>query len=143
MNFAPKTEEEIDEESLIPEGEWDFEVIVAKDKVSASGNDMIELKLKVWANPNERVMTDWILEKFAHKLRHFCEATGLIDQYNSGSLVAEDCLGKTGRLIVGRSKNKQTGKLQASVTDYVGESASGGRNPRLEQVALKDDNIPF
>ena len=41
MRFTPKTEEQIHEENLFPEGEYDFQCIEANDAVSKSGNEMI------------------------------------------------------------------------------------------------------
>lgn len=143
MKFQPKTENEIANENLIEPGEYDFEVVAAFDKVSKSGNDMIELKLRVFAE-RERVINDFLLEKIAYKLRHFAEATGLLDTYNSGDLIADDCVGKAGRVKIGIQKDK-TGAYpdKNTVNDYVVDGTSEPKPVRLEQVALKDDDIPF
>lgn len=140
MKFQPKTENEIASENLIEPGEYDFEVVAAFDKVSkTSGNDMIELKIKVFAD-REKVISDYLLEKMAYKLRHFAEATGLLEVYNSGDLIADDCVGKSGRLELGIQRDK-TGAHpdKNTVKDYV---TDGVRSERSESVA-KDDNIPF
>lgn len=121
MRFQAKSENDIRRESLMPVGEYGFEVIHAEDKQSKSGNDMIALKMLVYMpDGTQRHMRDWILEAFAMKLRHFCEATGLIDRYQAGTLCAADCMGRTGRVRVGINEDK-SGDYPPSnkVIDYV------------------------
>jgi hypothetical protein len=119
MNFTPKTQREIDEDNLLPVGEADFEVMDATDKQSKSGNDMIELKVKIWATGGgEGFVWDYLLEKMAYKLRHFCYATGLGDKYDSGTITAPDCVGKAGKCML--KVEKQTGySNKNSIADYI------------------------
>jgi hypothetical protein len=122
MRFTPKTEQEIQQALLLPDGEYDFEVISALDKQSKSGNDMIELKLRVFHEQSERFITDYLMEAMAFKLRHFCGAAGLMDEYESGALAAGMCVGKAGRVKLIIQKDK-TGAYpdKNSVRDYVTE----------------------
>lgn len=144
MNFAPKTEKEIAEANLLEPGVYDYEVVYAQDKVSKSGNDMIELKLRIFSDRGERLIHDYLLEAIAYKLRHFCESAGILSQYEAGSLIAEDCLGKAGKLKLGIQRDK-TGAYpdKNTVQDYEVDGASEPKPVRFEQVALKDDNVPF
>ena len=48
LEFQPKTEEELKTFVLLPEGEYDFDVIGAEEQTSKSGNAMIKLTLKVY-----------------------------------------------------------------------------------------------
>lgn len=120
MNFTPKSEQEINEENLIPDKTvCDFEILEAKDtKSKKNGADMIELKVKVFHGEGFKIMSDWLLEAMAAKLRHFCEATNLMKEYQDGSLKATHCHGVCGKLKV---KLEPAGEYKAknSVRDYV------------------------
>ncbi len=151
MNFPPKTEEEIQAMGLIEEGTYPFEVLEAKDSKSKSGNEMIELKLRIWDNlGRERQCFDYLLEAMAFKLRHFCEAVGLLDKYNAGTLLASDCLSRCGKLelVVQPGKQKPDGSYyqdKNSVKDYV--KPEGGAVTASTEAAkdsdFKDDDVPF
>jgi hypothetical protein len=98
MKFQPKTQDQIERENLLPAGTYDYEVLQATDKTSKSGNDMIHLKLKVFRPEGGFVYADdYLLEKMAFKLIHFCHGAGLEDKYNAGELAASDCIGRTGK----------------------------------------------
>lgn len=142
MQFKPKSEKEISEENLLPNGEYDFEVTAALDAKSASGNEMIKLQLNVFDdNGNLRIIFDYLLESMAFKLRHAADACGVIDKYESGSLVADDFMGKTGRLKLAIQKDK-TGDYpdKNTVRDYIKREAEGVIPAGLPAL---DDTIPF
>lgn len=150
MNFQPHSEQEIQAMGLIEEGVYPFEVIEAADKKSKSGNDMIELKLKLWDNlGRERQCFDYLLEAMAFKLRHFCEAVGLLDKYEAGSLQASDCLSRSGKLELVIQEGKQnpnggTYPNKNSVKDYI--KPEGGAVSKPSEEAKDDgfsDDIPF
>jgi len=97
MKFDPKTEDELARESLLPDGIYPFEVLLAADEFSKAGNEMIKLKLNVFGPDGEQVhVYDYLLEKLAYKLRHFADTTGLLGDYERGELTAFSCMGKTG-----------------------------------------------
>ena len=121
MRFTPKTEKEIVEDKLYPEGTYGFQIISADERVSKSGNDMIELKLQVYSNEGKFILVnDYLLESMMFKLLHACEACGLQSKYESGQLDAEDFIDKTGYLKLTIQKDK-TGQYpdRNSVKDYV------------------------
>lgn len=152
MNFQPKTEEELQAEAVMPGGEYDFEVIEAADTISKrSGNDMITAKLKVFAPDGSfRTVTDYLMEKMAWKLRHFCEATGLMDKYDAGTLAARNCEGRAGRVILQVDPERKsedgtkTYSPKNSVKDYVA-SAGGTRRANVPAMSddMEDSEIPF
>src|SRR6478736_10369488 len=107
MKFKAKTEKEIAEENNIPNGDYAYEVLSAEDKISAAGNDMIALTLRIFVGEASRQLTDFLLESMPGKLFHFCSYTGLARQYQDGTLTADDCLGKSGYLTIGTSKGKK------------------------------------
>ena len=99
MKFTPMTEAEIVSASLLEAGEYPFEVLAASEEISKAGNEMIRVKLAVFGpNGQQAHVYDYLMEKMAFKLRHFCETTGLIAKYEAGTLGELDCAGKTGRV---------------------------------------------
>lgn len=151
MKFTPKTEKEIAEANLLSEGEYDFEIIGAEDKVSSRGNDMIYLKLKVFADDGGfKFVDDYLLEAIEYKLRHAAEGTGLLEKYETGHLLASDFLGKCGKvkLVIQKDKNGQYPDKNA-VKDYVidreARAQAGTRQAATNSQAPieLDDEIPF
>jgi hypothetical protein len=155
MRFEAKSENELRRENLIPAGEYPFEVLTAEDKKSAKGNDMIALKLIVYMwDGSQRHVYDWILEAFAFKLRHFCEVTGLIENYNSGRLCAADCVGRSGKVKIGINEDK-SGDYPPNnkVLDYIVPKGNAQQDapaavqkhaPRESAKQLDDDEkLPF
>jgi hypothetical protein len=121
MQFQAKTEKQINEENLIPEGVYPFDVMNADNKTSKAGNEMIELELRIYcADGRERSLNDWLMPKMAFKLFHFCAYCGLSQQYDAGTLTAADCVGKSGFVKIGIQADKQ-GQYpdRNSVKDYV------------------------
>ena len=141
MNFTPKSDKEIAEENLLPKGEYDYQVIEALDQYSKSGNEMINLKLRFFHGENgTRVFRDYLLEAMPGKLKHFCASHDLQSKYDAGTLCAEDCVGLTGRAVVGIKKDK-TGQYSDANTvfDYV--VAKGATTAATPSAA--DDDCPF
>jgi len=122
MNFKPRSEQEIAESQLFPKGVYDFEIVAAFDKLSkSSGRPMIELKVKVLdAKRGIRVVTDYLLEQRAMKLRHAAEACGLLGEYETGELSGRDFLNKQGKLKLAIEKDRTHRFPDKNVvTDYV------------------------
>ena len=98
MKFNPMDEEVTEEKpkrELLPDGDYDFEVVNAEDKISKAGNEMIKLQLKV----RDRFIFEHLvhLEKIAWKIKRFCESVDMIDHYREGYLAAGDIIGRRGR----------------------------------------------
>jgi hypothetical protein len=152
MKLKPKSEREIAEDSLLPKGDYSFEVASAENKTSKSGNEMIELKLHVFDDGGDpRILFDYLLESMPRKLRHAAEACGLVSEYDMGSLDAIDFVGKTGTIKVGIQKDK-AGQYpdRNSVYDYVAKSAAAAPqgNSKVPSGLLGEgkelnDEIPF
>jgi hypothetical protein len=146
MKFTPKSEKEIAEENLWPAGEYGFEVIEAADKTSKSGNEMIELKLKVTNDEGAFIfVNDYLLESLSYKLRHAADACGVLEQYETGSLVGNDFISATGTLKLKIQKDK-TGQYADKnvVADYKKrEGAANGVAPVQAAAKFIDDTVPF
>jgi len=148
MRFTAKTEEQIAQGNLIPDGTYNFRVEAAQNKFSKNGNEMIELQLTIWDHENkQRVLTDYLVEAIEYKLRHFCTATGLLSVYEANELNDVQCVGKTGNVEIGRKKGKDDDRYWNVVKDYVAPSqdgASGPNEPIPPKAAVPfNDDIPF
>lgn len=143
MRFTAKSEKEVQEEGLLPKGNYSFEISDAKDEVSKSGNEMIKLILNVYdENGNSRLIFDYLLESIAYKLRHAAEACGLLEKYESELLIAEDFKGKTGIVSVGIQKDK-TGNYpdKNTIKDYVIKKYD--ESPKDHVPNFPDEDLPF
>lgn len=150
MRFEPKTEKQIAEEGLIPDGTvCDFEVVEAEDAVSKAGNEMIAVKLKVWRpSGGTTILRDWLVSTLQRKILDFAKATGMADAYHAGTFDASDLIGKAGKLKV-KVENSPDYGAQNKVSYYVAGDApkrepamagGGGRKPAKSDL---DDDIPF
>ena len=154
MRFKPKTEQQIMDERLAPEGNYGFVVEKAEDTRSKSGNDMIKLELRVYRKDNSYFhVFDYLLEAMMFKLKHFCDATELSHKYEDGTLQARDCIGKRGyvKIIVQEDKTGQYEPKNA-VKDYVtdkdnSKAAVNSAKPKGEEAPdtsdFDDSDIPF
>ena len=148
MRFNPRSEQELAQMGLLPEGEYDYSVIEAKDSLSkASGKEMVEMKIAVWDKEGrEHVMFDYLIESMGHKLRHFCEANNLLDKYTAGEIHANDCRGKQGKvfIIIQKGKPNPNGGYypdRNSVKDYAIHETLG--QPVKVADNYLNDEIPF
>ena len=144
MRFAPKTEEQLNEENLIPAGNYPFEVVIAEEKQSKAGNDMIALKLRVYHGERALCVNDWLMESMGFKLRHFCEETGLLDKYEAGTLRADDCDGKSGFVTLKVEPKKGDFAAKNAVKDYCKAKEEDKANAALASASTKDpdDDLP-
>lgn len=149
MQFKPKTEKEIKEAALAPEGEYDFEVLGAEDTASKkTGAPMIKVTLGLYSGESIRWrVTDYLLAAMEAKLRHFCDGVGLLSKYEFGSLCAADCLGRSGKLKLSIKQDK-TGTYpdQNAVKDYIVRPAKPLQSAPAKPANIaagESDNDPF
>lgn len=141
MRFKPQSEEELNSFKLLDNGEYDFTVVYAEDKISEKGNEYIFMKLQVWDKEGRERLIFTNLA-FIKLLKHFCDVTGLEDKYKTGEINAEDCLYKTGKVLIGfkPGEKKPEGGYYPDkniVEDYIKNLTSSS-----EEKLLSDD-IPF
>lgn len=149
MTFTPKTEQQLKEKNLWPDGSYDFRVQEAEDSISKSGNEQIKLKLVIFKGEASRFVFDYLSPLMEFKLRHFCEATGLLLKYDSGRLTADDMIGREGIVQIRTEPAKGNYEARNGVKDYVVKK-SDIRRPDKKTASLplattnpKEDEVPF
>lgn len=105
FTFQPMTDEEIDAINIIEEGKYSFEVLRSIRKTSQKGNPMAELNIRFWDNKGQaHTIFDYLVFSAVplniKKVKHFCDATGLIEQYKKGE-IPEELGGYSGQFIIG------------------------------------------
>lgn len=141
----------------VPNGAYPFTVLNASLQESKAGNEMISLELEV--NVGERYIKVFDRLVFTDKalgfIKRFCEATGLEDKWEAGSLEAEDCIGAEGLVQI------EKGDQYMEVAYYLapGEKPKFAESPKATQrpkakpkaepivnpmgVSFADDDISF
>ena len=126
MQVTPKSEEV--QPLVLPAGEYDAFTRSAKDKVSKSDNEMIELVLSVWdGQGNETMVFDYLLDAMPLKLRHFCVAVGIEDAYNAGELTAELCQEHNVRVKLKIEESRGEWPRSNKIIDYLASDATVDR----------------
>jgi hypothetical protein len=127
-------------DGLLPEGQYEAVVKRAEEKVSKSGNPMIELIVTCFTVTGAKVdVFDYLLstDDWAWKVRHFCESAGL--EWAGGSLNDHQCVDRNVR--VNLSIKKQAGYPDKnSVADYLPRPTFA---VNAVNRAPEDDDIPF
>lgn len=136
---APKSEKELAEANLYQPGIYDYEVLNAEDRVSkTSQKEMVWIKLKVFNNEGNFIFVDdyMVDGTMEHKIRHLCDASGMLKNYEAGEIDPSLFIGKSGRVKIGIAKDK-TGQYpdKNSVVDYVVSQEAAGDD--------LNDSLPF
>jgi hypothetical protein len=126
MQYKAKSEKELNEQSLLQRGEYDFEIQAAVDAVSGPnsktpGTEMIKLTLSVYAeNGRKQFVRDILHPAMEVKLRHFADCVGILDRYErEDPFIADELVGKTGRVKI-KIVDKDDGyPAKNEVADYV------------------------
>jgi len=154
MRFTPKSDTELS--NLLPDGVYDFCIKHAEDAISKSGNEMIKATISLYdSHGREHTLTDYLLEAMPRKLKHFSYAVGLQKEYEQGSLNANDCINKTGRLelsieIGGRNPSGGFYPNKNSIVDYMLDnepvevvSTIKTSSTNKKDHPILDDDVPF
>lgn len=149
LKFTPKREEDLSD--LLSIGNGKFEVVNAKEIDASNGNPMIRLYLKVWdQNGKQGFIYDNLMlneNNFSlRKILHFCKATGLLDQYEKGILMASNCTGKSGLLRIGIQKDRNGQYRDKNVaSDYLEYKKSANTPEYVKNNTQEkfDDDLPF
>lgn len=149
MRFTPKTDKEIEEERLLPEGEYSFEVTQAVQYRSKAGNDMMKVMMKVFKPDGKHILiTDYLGEMMLYKLKHFFDATGLQELYEAGEVHTndlgeyEDLHGATGELKLGIQKSDDYPDRN-NVKDYIPADGDKEKPKQNKKKVLKEMHKPL
>lgn len=146
MRFNPLSEDELASQSLLEPGIYPFEVMAASEEISKAGNEMIKIKINVFGPNGKQIhIYDYLIEKLQFKLRHFCEATGLLAKYESGKLSELDCEGKSGMVKIKIDAANGQYLAKNAVHDYVKPVNPEPVKPEPRNIPKDefDDDVPF
>lgn len=121
MRFEALSEEQLAKAGLLPDGEYNVEVVASQDSISQNHNDMIVLTLNVYdMEGNKRTVKDYLVASPGglRKVRHACAQFGLLDRYSGGQLEAFDFVGKSGLAKIKIQPAKDGFPAKNSVDDY-------------------------
>tara|TARA_R100001443_G_scaffold5858_5_gene14678 strand:+ start:6965 stop:7393 length:429 start_codon:yes stop_codon:yes gene_type:complete len=142
MQFDPNTVK--DASWLVPEGEYDFEIVHAEDSVSNFGLQQMFFKFRVFlADGNTALIHQYIDENHLYQLKHLCNSIGCIEFWNDGDCDPGDMFNKSGRGFLGTYDKKDGTKRNTFKRFLEPEEAS---KKKLEDDIKKvegDDDIPF
>jgi methylmalonyl-CoA mutase N-terminal domain/subunit len=142
MRFKTYSEKDLPRK-IIDKGVYDVEVIEAIDQVSKNDKEMIRLTIAVWSG--DRVVNriyDYLLDEMPAKLRHACDAFGLLAKYETGSLRAFDFEGRVGKAKIGIEVDKNgVYPDKNKIDDYVCREAKHLADQNNAPPA--DSDLPF
>jgi hypothetical protein len=148
--FNPLTDAELEESSLVPDGEYKFIVTQSVYKVSQKGNQMAELQIAIEDSTgatrkifDHLVFSDHPLN--IKKIKRFCDSTGLEEQYKQGAIPV-DLTNLEGIVRIGIQPEKQnpSGGFYAKkniVIEYI--KLSSGKLAANTEKEFIDDSFPF
>lgn len=138
MRFDPK-----DAVNLMPDGEYDAEIVDAEEQRSSKGNDMMKLTVRVFPGGGPRIVFDYaVVPSTLYKLKQLAGAAGLADKFASGELQAEDVKGQSVRVTIGTEPAKNGFDAKNKITRYLPQVA-GEMPGRSSTPPRHDDDIPF
>lgn len=146
LQHEPKTEEELI--SLIPEDTIVyFTLKSAENYIGSSGKKSIKIVLEFFdENENKRLMTDYITPSYHKKYKHFFDAIGKHDVYQSGN-VSEDVFEKdldSGMAVIGIQKGGNGYPDKNIFKDYLSKEKAAEIGLKNKSQAHEfDDDIPF
>jgi len=166
MRYTPYSENEIKSMNIMDAGVYSFQVAEVETTKNGhpmsdrNGNDMCKLKLTLWdSESRERVVYTYITgdSNFAYKLRHFAKTTGMLKEYEDGTLNMRDAVGLQGtaEIVIKKGTPKQDGSGDVwpdrnDVKDFVGEGQAAGHfvssappqgHPATQNIP--QDDLPF
>ena len=157
FHFKTLSETEVKHIGLIPQGEYDFVVATAVQKQSKANLPMIELLLEIYDKQgNKRIMRDWLSASEAPmarmKIREFCYAIGMGDEYEMGVIDEFKLSGRSGKVEVFIEESRdpkypnprnQLKYIDPGFLQAVLKQAKTPPNSVANPPNLVDDDIPF
>lgn len=140
MKFDPK-----DAVNLIPDGEYDAEILDAEETRSKAGNDMMKLTVKVFPGGGDRVVFDYaVVPKTLYKLKQLAAAVGEGAKFAAGELGPSDLRGKGCRVTIETEEGRNGFDDKNTIRRYLPQVAGASPPSRQTQSTPPgDDEIPF
>lgn len=142
--------------SLLKEGEYDAVVIASSDRVSSTGNPMMDITLQVFDDAGKsRDIRDFLVftKSMMWKVIRFADSAGILKKYEEGNLCSETALGQRVRVKIGVEEgneipvDKLNGKPIGSkyspknkVEDYI--KKGGEKLSNKKENIFDDSDIP-
>jgi hypothetical protein len=125
---------------------YDATVTQATEKVSKAGNDYINLKLAVYADPDKpATLYTVVMPSFPDKFTAFLMSAGMYRQLASQEIYASDCEGKNCKVIIGKEKNDK-GYAEVDTFEIPADAAARLAEAKKELAAapaVSDSDLPF
>jgi len=138
VKFDPK-----DAVNLIPDGEYDAEIVDAEETKSKAGNDMMKLTVKVFPGGGDRIVFDYaVVPKTLYKLKQLAAAVGEGAKFAAGQLEPSDLRGKGCRVTIETEAGKNGFDDKNAIRRYLPQVA-GEMPGRSSTPPRHDDDIPF
>lgn len=151
MKVTPKTENEIAIANLLPKGWYPCTITEAEEKKSKkSGNDMIELNVKVYRPTGGfNFIRDYLMdnEASAAGLRHCADMCGCLADYEAGDIKPEIWIDKEGWVKIGIEKGNNGYSDKNRIHDYAKEDPTAKKPATTTAPAAPakpdEDDIPW
>lgn len=153
MSFAfnPKTDAEIDaiqNRALLPDGIYPFTVKDFEQKISKSGNEMLQVRLGVIdKDGSERNIIDYLVatDQMMFKLKHFCDTIGFEKEYAKGQFEPSKCVGRSGKATIGIQKGgaKMDGSGYYADKNNIKDYVKSDEKQKLPADVDLNDDITF
>lgn len=144
---------------LLKEGEYEAVIISSEDKQSKTGNPMMDMILNVYdENGKTHEVRDFLVftKAMMWKVIHFANSSGLLKEYESGSLCSENVVNKRLRvkIVVEEGSEIHQDKLKGKplgskypdknkVSEYIKKSEQDVQSPTGgSPPPFTDDDIP-
>jgi hypothetical protein len=147
MRLTPQSE------GVWEDGIYDYEIKDASEETSRAGNDMIKLEVWIFNQAgNRKLLFEYLVasEKAVWKVREFAASSDLLTQYDTGTLMASEIVGRTGMCEVGTQRDdygvknvvrrwmmKDKPKASSAAQKMTNNRVKSPAGPDL------DDEIPF
>lgn len=151
MKFDSKqTDQEIKEGgfSLLPEGDYDAEVLECEETESKKGDPMFKVTLGIKEGEQRYKVWDYLSPCwFQEKFRSFFESMGKLDMYESGDIDPAMLIHQyvTASIEIQAGKGAYEGQQNNVVAMYIPAEVNAAKKvfPKVLEEVKNDDGLPF
>lgn len=162
LNYQVMSEKEAMDEkfSLLKEGIYDAVITASEDRVSQSGNPMMDITLAVYDDNGQTTnVRDFLvfMPKMMWKVIHFAKSSGLVKEYEEGKLCSEVAINQRVKVKINvesgglipedRLKDKPLGSKypdKNKIEEYIERDVSAEKVEKFKSELIDDDvDVPF